>query len=51
MMTIDAKLLGLFDLWKGALADALRAPESDNASAYDRVAKLERRFSIHLRMA
>jgi hypothetical protein len=44
MTTIDAKLLGLFDLWKGALADALRAPESDNASAYDRVAKLERKI-------
>jgi hypothetical protein len=42
--TIDAKLLGLFDVWRRALADALRAPESDNANAYECLAGLERKI-------
>jgi hypothetical protein len=39
---IDAKLVGLFDTWKEALADALRASQPDKA--YDRVADLERKI-------
>jgi hypothetical protein len=42
--SIDTKLVRLFDTWKDALADVLRASEPSIEKAYDRVAELERKI-------
>jgi hypothetical protein len=40
--SIDGKLLDLFDVWKIALSDALRGPESE--TTYQALADLERKI-------